>query len=61
MLILVQVLAEEAVPVDMLDAGAAREALSQAQGDASRASGEKERAEAQIAVEVAEALVEACK
>jgi len=55
------VLAEEAVPLDLLDHSAAREALTQAQGALSRASGEKEKAEAQIAVEVAEALVDASK
>jgi len=45
----------------LIDASAAREALSTAQGQVSRASGDKEKAEAQIAVEVAEALVEASK
>ena len=57
----VQVLAEEAVPVDLLDASAAREALSKAQGDLAKASQEKDKAEAQIAIEVAEALVDATK
>jgi len=57
----VQVLAEEAVPVELLDAAAAREALSAAQAELSRASQEKEKAAAQIAIEVAEALVEASK
>ncbi|BES93788.1 ATP synthase [Nesidiocoris tenuis] len=53
----VQVLAEEAHAVEDLDAAAAREALNKAQSDASRASTEIEKAEAQIALEVAEALV----
>ena len=57
----VQVLAEEAVPLDLIDAGAAREALTTAQSQLSRASQDKEKAEAQIAVEVAEALVDASK
>jgi F-type H+-transporting ATPase subunit delta len=54
-------LAEEAVPIELIDAGAAREALTKAQGEASRASQDKDKAEAQIALEVAEALVEASK
>jgi len=57
----VQILAEEAVPVDMIDGSAAQQELSAAQQELSRASGEKEKAEAQIAVEVAEALVAASK
>lgn len=57
----VQVLAEEAAPVENLDASAAREALSKAQNAANSATGEAAKAEAQIAVEVAEALVKACE
>ena len=55
----VQVLAEEAVPVEWLDGSAAREVLSKAQSDLSSASNEQAKAEAQIAVEVGEALVKA--
>lgn len=55
----VQVLAEEAHPVEDLDAAAAREQLSKAQSDLSRAGSEVEKAEALIAIEVAEALVSA--
>ena len=55
----VQVLAEEAVPVDSLDANAAREALSKAQQRLASASDEVAKAEAQIAVEVSEAIVAA--
>lgn len=60
-LFLVQILAEEAVPLDMIDGSAAQQELSAAQQELSRASGDKEKAEAQIAVEVAEALVAASK
>ncbi len=55
----VQVLAEEAVPLDSLDAQAAREALSKAQQQLSSATDEVSKAEAQIAVEVSEAIVAA--
>ncbi|KAI2803187.1 hypothetical protein RDWZM_001317 [Blomia tropicalis] len=55
----VQVLAEEAVPLDSIDSQAAREALSQAQQKLSSASDEVSKAEAQIAVEVSEAIVAA--
>ncbi len=55
----VQVLAEEAVPLEYLDAQAARESLAKAQQELSSASGEVEKAEAQIAIEVSEALVQA--
>lgn len=54
-----QVLAEEAVPVENLDSSAARDALSKAQQELNSASGEVAKAEAMIAVEVAEALVQA--
>ncbi|XP_055629600.1 ATP synthase subunit delta, mitochondrial [Toxorhynchites rutilus septentrionalis] len=57
----VQVLAEEAHPVEDLDSGACREILSNAQSQLSSASSEVERAEAGIAVEVAEALVKAAE
>lgn len=55
----VQVLAEEAVPVDWLDANAARKILADAQANANKGGTEREKAEAQIAVEVGEALVKA--
>ncbi|XP_014207083.1 ATP synthase subunit delta, mitochondrial [Copidosoma floridanum] len=55
----VQVLAEEAHPVESLDASAARDILSKAQQQLSSSSSEKDKAEAAIAVEVAEALVQA--
>jgi F-type H+-transporting ATPase subunit delta len=57
----VQILAEEAVPLNMLDPSAAQQELSAAQQELSKASGDKEKAAAQIAVEVAEALVAALK
>lgn len=55
----VQVLAEEAVPLENLDIQAARDALSKAQQQLSSASDEVSKAEAQIAVEVSEAIVAA--
>lgn len=55
----VQIIAEEAHPVESLDASAARDALSKAQSELSSATSEKAKAEAQIAIEVAEALVAA--
>ncbi|XP_076281667.1 ATP synthase, delta subunit [Lasioglossum baleicum] len=57
----VQILAEEAHPVESLDSSAARDVLSEAQKQLSSASSEKDKAEAQIAVEVAEALVTAAQ
>ncbi|XP_058117550.1 ATP synthase subunit delta, mitochondrial-like [Anopheles ziemanni] len=57
----VQVLAEEAHPVEDLDASACREILSNSQNQLSSASGDADRAEAAIAVEVAEALVKAAE
>jgi F-type H+-transporting ATPase subunit delta len=57
----VQVLAEEACPVEQLDAAAAREVLSKAQSDLASASTEIAKAEAAIAVEVGEALVKAAE
>merc|ERR1711937_132586 len=55
----VQILAEEAHPVDRLDAGAIRDGLSSAQSALSSASSEVSKAEAQIAVECYEALAKA--
>lgn len=55
----VQLLAEEAVPVENIDGQAARETLNKAQQQLSSASDEVARAEAQIAVEVSEAIVAA--
>lgn len=57
----VQVLAEEAHPVEDLDARSAQEALQTAQSQLSSAKTDQERAEAQIAVEVAEMVVSALK
>ncbi|XP_025206577.1 ATP synthase subunit delta, mitochondrial [Melanaphis sacchari] len=53
----VQVLAEEAHPVEDLDGSAARQVLQEAQSQMATASGDVAKAEAAIAVEVAEALV----
>lgn len=55
----VQILAEEAHPLDAIDAALAKSALSEAQSALNSASGEVEKAEAQIAVEVAEEIVKA--
>ena len=55
----VQVLAEEAVPVEWLDGPACRQLLNEAQANAGKAGTEQEKAEAAIAVEVTEALVKA--
>ena len=55
----VQVLAEEAVPLENLDGQAAREALTKAQQQLASATDEVAKAEAQIAVEVSEAIVAA--
>lgn len=57
----VQVLAEEAQPLEDLDARAAQETLQAAQQQLSSAKDDKERAEATIAVEVAELVVSALK
>lgn len=51
-----QVLAEEAVKVDQLDAQAIREGLAKAQSAYSSASNENAKAQAQIAVEAFEAM-----
>ena len=53
-------LAEEAVPVDQLDLSAARDLLTQSQSQLAAAGSDLAKAEAQIAVEVSEALVKAC-
>nr|CAH7745925.1 unnamed protein product [Callosobruchus chinensis] len=55
----VQILAEEAHPVENLDPAAARDVLSKAQSELSSATSEQAKAEAMIAVEVGEALVKA--
>ena len=54
-----QILAEEAHPVENLDNSAAKDLLNKAQQQLSSASSEKDKAEAAIAIEVAEALVAA--
>ncbi|XP_025418509.1 ATP synthase subunit delta, mitochondrial [Sipha flava] len=53
----VQVLAEEAHPIEDIDGSAARQVLQEAQSQLATASGDVAKAEAAIAVEVAEALV----
>merc|ERR1712154_276721 len=55
----VQVLAEEAHPVDRLDASAISDSLSKAQSDLSSAASETAKAEAQIAIECLEELKKA--
>lgn len=55
----VQILAEEAHPVDRLDMHAVKEGLTKAQQDINTASTDKAKAEAQIAVECYEALQKA--
>ncbi|XP_049867940.1 ATP synthase subunit delta, mitochondrial [Pectinophora gossypiella] len=55
----VQVLAEEAHPLESLDRAAAQDALSKAQSAMSSAANDKAKAEAAIAVEVAEEIVKA--
>ncbi|XP_011690095.1 PREDICTED: ATP synthase subunit delta, mitochondrial [Wasmannia auropunctata] len=55
----VQILAEEAHPVESLDGSAARDILNKAQQQLSSATSDVDKAEAAIAVEVAEALVQA--
>jgi F-type H+-transporting ATPase subunit delta len=57
----VQVLAEEAVDVADLDAAASRDVLSKSQSAVSAAASEEAKAEAMIAVEVAEELVKAAE
>merc|ERR1712083_258985 len=55
----VQILAEEAHSLDAFDINEARKALEDAQSSLNSAGDDKARAEAQIAVEVADALVKA--
>ncbi|KAF6305801.1 ATP synthase F1 subunit delta [Rhinolophus ferrumequinum] len=55
----VQLLAEEAVTLDMLDLGAAKANLEKAQSELSGAADEVARAEIQIRIEASEALVKA--
>nr|CAG4645274.1 EOG090X0JDB [Leptodora kindtii] len=57
----VQLLAEEAVPVEQLDISAAKELLAQAQNELASAGNDKDKAKAAIAIEVTEALVKACE
>lgn len=57
----VQVLAEEAHPLEDLDARSAQEALSAAQSELSSAKDDRARAEATLAVEVAEIVVKAAQ
>lgn len=57
----VQVLAEEAHPVEDIDSRAAAETLQNAQSALASAKDEQERSEATIAVEVAELIVNAAK
>merc|ERR1712038_1789440 len=56
----VQILAEEAHAVDTLDASEAKAALAEAQASVASAATDEAKAEAQIAVEVAEEIVKAC-
>jgi len=49
------------VTVDSLDVSAAKELLNQAQSQLASASTEVAKAEAQISIEVSEALVKACE
>lgn len=55
----VQVLAEEAHPVEDLDLRAAQDVLAAAQSELSSAKDEQGRAEATLAVEIAETIVKA--
>lgn len=55
----VQILAEEAVPLDLLDANAARDALKDAQLEESKATSPEDKAAAQVAIEVSEAIIKA--
>merc|ERR1712018_246392 len=57
----VQILCEEACPVENLDSAAAKEGLSKAHASVAAASTDAERAEAQIAVEAFEALAKAAE
>ncbi|XP_064387115.1 ATP synthase subunit delta, mitochondrial-like [Halichondria panicea] len=55
----VQILAEEAVPLDRLDAQAARTGLEKCQQKLTSSSSEQDRAEANIGVELYEAMLKA--
>ncbi|XP_008336770.1 ATP synthase F(1) complex subunit delta, mitochondrial isoform X2 [Cynoglossus semilaevis] len=55
----VQLLAEEAVPLDQLDVAAAKANLEKAQNDLNSVSDELARAEVQISIEANEAIVKA--
>merc|ERR1712241_728798 len=57
----VQILAEEAHPVEDLDAAAAKDIVAKAQSKVASASDEVAKAEAQIELEAGEALVAACQ
>lgn len=61
LLFTVQILAEEAAGVEDLDLASARDILSKAQSEANAAATEEAKAEALIAVEVAEELVRAAE
>merc|ERR1712165_672686 len=56
----VQILAEEAHALDVIDVNEAKAVLSEAQSSVASASTDEAKAEAQIAVEVAEEVVKAC-
>merc|ERR1712165_425898 len=56
----VQILAEEAHALDVIDVNEAKAVLAEAQSAASAAADDAAKAEAQIAVEVAEEVVKAC-
>ncbi|XP_030757548.1 ATP synthase subunit delta, mitochondrial [Sitophilus oryzae] len=57
----VQIIAEEAHPVENIDLSAARDLLSKAQSQLSSAANDQAKAEAEIAIEVGEALVKAAE
>merc|ERR1712121_416108 len=56
----VQILAEEAHKIDSIDVNEAKTALAEAQSAVGAAADDAAKAEAQIAVEVAEEIVKAC-
>lgn len=55
----VQILAEEAHPLENFDSSSANEALKEAESKLNSAKSEQEKAEAQIAVEAGQAIVAA--
>jgi len=57
----VQILCEEACPIESLDAAAAKDGLSKAHTSLAAASSEAEKAEAQIAIDAFEALAKAAE